>query len=474
MSAFPKGSRRSSALTIRGLARAYSEGTASPVEVTQSALKRIEKLNPVLNCFITILGESARKASQESERRHKQGSPIGPLDGVPVAIKDLIYIKGVRCTAGSRILRDNIAGYDSPVTRRLKEAGAILLGTTNLHEFAAGVTSENPHFGPVRNPWDPSRMAGGSSGGSAAAVASGIVPGAIGTDTGGSVRIPASLCGTLGLKPTYGRVSRLGVVPLAASLDAVGTLNVSAWDAAAMLQVIAGHEEGDLTTVDVPVPDYASEATVTNQAPKIGVPRRYFHDLVDPEIEARFSEFLRRLQDFGCTLKETELDGIDEAYANWFPIRRAEATAFHRTWLEKTPELYGADVRRLLELGNEVKAVDYVSAVNSRTSLMSRFESSMGEVEVVAVPTVAVPAPPIGKSSVSIGAREIDVYTALNRLTLPFNLVGFPALSFPAGLANGLPAGVQLVAKPFEEERLLRLAASYEERFGSPPLAPDL
>ena len=256
------GNRSDTPRTIRELAAAYRSRSVTPTEATSGYLERIKELNPLLNCFITVLADSALKSAAESEKRIKDGNPRGPLEGVPIAVKDLIYINGVKCTAGSTILANNVAGYDAAVIKKLKAAGAVLIGTTNLHEFAAGVTSINPHYGPVRNPWDLTRISGGSSGGSAAAVAAGMAPASIGTDTGGSVRIPAALCGLVGLKPTYGRVSRLGVVPLSSSLDTVGVLNSSAWDAGALIQTIAGHEKEDLTTAESEVPDFLAEMSL--------------------------------------------------------------------------------------------------------------------------------------------------------------------------------------------------------------------
>ncbi|MDA4121377.1 MAG: amidase family protein, partial [Thaumarchaeota archaeon] len=292
--------------SIKALGEAYDAGTLTPVKAAKSFLARIERVNPTLNCYITVLADSALEAAKQSEARFMEGSRLGPLDGVPVAVKDIIYIKGVKCTAGSKILAENVAGYDSPVVRRLKAAGAVIIGTTNLHEFAAGVTSDNPHYGPVRNPWDPRRIAGGSSGGSAAAVSANLASGALGTDTAGSVRIPAALCGVLGLKTTYGRVSRLGVIPLASSLDTVGTINNCAWDAAAMLQVIAGHDAEDMTTTDAEVPDYLGELQKPVGTPRVGVPRRYFHDLLDPGVVSAFEGFLDRLRQLGCRVENVE------------------------------------------------------------------------------------------------------------------------------------------------------------------------
>lgn len=435
---------------------------------------RIEDLSGSLNCFITVLADSSLEAAQQSESRFKSGSPVGPLDGIPVAVKDLIYINGVRCTAGSEILRNHIASYDAPVVRKLKAAGAVIVGTTNMHEFAAGVTSENPHYGAVRNPWDENRVAGGSSGGSAAAVASGLALGALGTDTGGSVRIPAALCGVVGLKPTYGRVSRLGVVPLASSLDTVGCMTKSVWDTAAMLAVMAGGESGDATTAGSDVPDYLRELDKQFEGAKVGVPKKYFHECLDSDVEASFEAFLSKLVEMGCEVRPAEIHGVDEACSSWLPIRRAEATAFHLKWLDAAPGLYGDDVRKLLELGKEVSAVDYVNALNARPAIMEKFASSMEGLDLMAVPTTSVPAPLIGQKRVAVSGRDLDVYSALNRLTLPFNLVGFPAICLPGETARGMPIGVQLVARPFDESRLLIVAHAFESKYGPfPSPAPN-
>ncbi|MBI3841379.1 MAG: Asp-tRNA(Asn)/Glu-tRNA(Gln) amidotransferase subunit GatA [Thaumarchaeota archaeon] len=459
--------------SIKELSAAYGDGSSSPVKVAEEALRQAGELNPRLNCFITILEDLARKWASESEERFRSGAPLGPLDGVPIAVKDLIYIEGVRCTAGSKILANHVAAYDAPVVRRLKEAGAVIVGTTNLHEFAAGVTSANPHYGPVRNPWGDQRIPGGSSGGSAAAVSAGIVPGALGTDTAGSVRIPAALCGTVGLKPTYGRVSRLGVVPLSPTFDTAGTLTSCAWDAAALLQTIAGHDKSDPTTVDAAVPDYLSELANPFTGARVGVPRMYFHDVIDQGVEDAFLRFIDVLKSLGCSVVDADLEGAEETYGRWLPVRLAEATAFHLKWLNATPESYGEDVRRSLELGKEVLAVDYVNGVNSRPKLMGRFSKSMDGLDLVAVPTTCIPAPRLQESSVKIGGKDVDVRSALIRLTIPFNVVGFPAVSVPAGLVEGMPVGVQLVARPFEESRAFAVAQAYDEKVGPYPRPPS-
>lgn len=457
--------------TIRGLASAYRAGAVLPVAATKEYLRRIKALGPELNCFITVLGDSALKAAEDSEKRVKAGTPLGPLDGVPIAVKDIIYIEGVRCTAGSRILADNIAGYDAPVVKQLKAAGAVIVGTTNLHEFAAGVTSVNPHYGAVKNPWDEARVAGGSSGGSAAAVASGLAAASIGTDTAGSVRIPAALCGIAGFKPTYGRVSRLGVIPLAPSLDTVGILSSTAWDTAAMLQAMTDHGEADMTVAAVEAQNYIDALSAPFTGARVGLVGGYFDDTIDPRIEENLAAFVQKLREIGCSAEKTDLGGV-EVYDKWLLIRRAEATAFHQRWLESSPELYGDDVRRLLELGRDVLAIDYVNAINARPAFIERFSDSMKRLDFLVVPTTCIPAPRIGESKVAVGGKETTVYSALNRLTLPFNYLGFPAVSVPSGMVDGLPIGVQIVGKLFDEAGILRLAHSYEEKFGPYPSPP--
>lgn len=451
--------------TIQEISRSVSAGSVSPVKLTERYLARIERLDGRINSYITVLRDESLRSAEALEAELSEGKVRSPLHGIPVAVKDLIYIKGVRCTAGSKILSNHIAGYDSPVARRLKQAGAVIIGTTNMHEFACGATSVNPHFGPVRNPWNTERISGGSSGGSAAAVAADLAVASIGTDTSGSVRIPASLCGVIGLKPTYGLISRVGVIPLAASFDTVGTLTWSAWDAAAMLKVLAGHEQNDMTTADVEIPDYVGEISGARSF-KVGVPSHYFMDVLDAGVEESFNKFTDRLVSLGFEVSQVEYKDIDRAVESWAAIRRAEATAFHERWLQEMPDQYGEDVRRSLEIGMQIPATKYINAQNSRPALRESFLDSMRDVDVVATPTTSINAPLIGQSSVAVKSSDVDVYSALVRLTLPFNVVGFPALSMPIGLSDGLPVGAQLVARPFDELSLLQLVQRYEDRFG--------
>jgi aspartyl-tRNA(Asn)/glutamyl-tRNA(Gln) amidotransferase subunit A len=458
-------------ISIRELSGKFEDLSVSPIEFTSETLTRIEGKQKELNCFITILNDAAIAQAEASERRYAKRQSLGPLDGVPIAIKDLFYIEGVRCTAGSKILSRNVATYDSPAVSRLKKAGAVLIGTANMHEFASGITGENPHYGSVRNPWDLTRISGGSSSGSAAAVAARLSVSALGTDTAGSVRTPASLCGIVGLKPTYGRISRLGVIPLASSFDTVGILSSSVWDSAALLMILSGHDPEDLTTVAAPTVDYVSDLSASFEGLKVGVPRKCFGENVDPLVLKVFEQFLDRLMSIGCTTVDLELGGLDSVRDCWRTIRLSEATAFHSRWIETSPQLYGDDVLLLLKEGMKFTAVEYVNAQNMRPGLMQAFAHSMENVDVMATPTTSIAAPKVGQAMARVGDREMEVRTALTQNTLPFNVVGFPAISIPAGLCNGLPIGVQLISGPFEESKLLRLAFAMEEkyRFPEPP-----
>lgn len=466
------GDSRKKVKSIRELAPRIRKGELSPVSLLRETLLRIERLNPRVNAYITVLEESALREAESAEKALREGEYLGPLHGVPIAIKDLIHIDGVRLTAGSKILATNTATYDAAVIQRLRSAGAVIVGTTNLHEFASGVTSVNPFFGPVRNPWDLKRISGGSSGGSAAAVAADLAVGAIGTDTSGSVRIPAALCGVVGLKPTYGRVSRVGVIPLAPSFDTVGTLTASSWDAAALLRVISGKSDQDETAVDVEVPDYVSEIERPLSKGRVGVARGFFLDVISPEVFKLFNLFIERLVRVGMTTVDVEMREIGKVYDAWAAIRRGEAAAFHEKWFASRKRDYGEDVRRSIEKGMEVTAVQYINAQNRRSELRASLLDAMAQVDFLVVPTTPVPAPRIGEDTVEVAGKKYDVYSLLSRLTLPFNVTGFPAVSIPLGLAHGLPVGAQIVGRPFEEGSILRLALTYEKNFAFPSPPP--
>jgi aspartyl-tRNA(Asn)/glutamyl-tRNA(Gln) amidotransferase subunit A len=469
-------------LTIKYLSKLIASREISCLEVADAIIERIEKLNPKLNAFITILDESARREAIHADSLIKQGKYLGPLHGIPISLKDLIYIKGVRSTSGSKILADFVPDYDSTVARKLRTAGAVIVGTNNLHEFASGITGINPHYGSSKNPWDSTRMSGGSSGGSAVAVSSGMSVASIGTDTSGSIRVPSSLCGIFGLKPTYGRVSKRGVMPLAPSIDHVGPLARSAWDIAALLQVIAGYDKLDTSSMKPPVPDYLKEISSseaeesnsnnnnndgTHEKFRIGIPKQFFFDMIEPKVMEIFRVFVDRLHGCGITTSNFDLDGTDKIFETWRPIRLAEAAAIHNEWMVSRPQDYGEDVIRMMEKGLEITAVKYINALHKwRQVIKDAFLKGMSEYDALLVPTTIIPAPFLNQNEVNIKGKTTEVYLSLSRLTTVFNITELPALNIPAGLVGSkLPVGVQLVGRPFDEARILKIAYAYEQHY---------
>jgi aspartyl-tRNA(Asn)/glutamyl-tRNA(Gln) amidotransferase subunit A len=436
----------------------------------------------MLNAFITVLDESARREAKHADSLIKQGKYLGPLHGIPISFKDLIYIKGVRSTSGSKILADFVPDYDSTVTRKLRRAGAIIVGTNNLHEFASGITGINPHYGPSKNPWDIARMSGGSSGGSAVAVSSGMSLASIGTDTSGSIRVPSSLCGIFGLKPTYGRVSKYGVMPLAPSIDHVGPMARSAWDIGALLQVIGGYDKMDPSSAKVPVPDYLKEISSSNRRRnsnndsnkkfKVGIPKQFFFDIIEPKVMEIFREFVDKLHGCGITtVSNVDVDGTDKIFDTWRSIRLAESAATHDEWMASSSRQdYGEDVIRMLEKGQEITAVDYLNALHKwRQEIKDAFLKAMSGYDALLVPTTIIPAPFLDQKEVNIEGKSIEVYLSLSKLTTVFDTTGLPALNIPAGLVDSkLPVGVQLVGRPFDELRILKIAYTYEQQYKLP------
>lgn len=472
---FESESKKDRLGTIEEISEQIGSGAISPSVLTNELLKRIFDLNPRQNLFITITDQKARSSAKASDDRMRSSRRIGKLDGVPLAIKDNFFIRGVRCTAGSKILSDFFPEYSAPVVERLEQAGSVILGTTNLHEFASGVTTENPHYGIARNPWDPGRITGGSSGGSAASVAAGLACAALGTDTAGSVRIPASLCGVVGLKPTYGLVSTRGTIPLSSSLDHVGVLARTCADAAIVLESIAGYDEQDPGSINAPTKHgYCEEALgARDRIHKIGIPRKYFLDFLDDGVRKAFEIVITRLRSLKFELSEVEIPDAERSEEIWAPIRFSEATAYHESWLRTRPGDYGEDVRLKLERGKEFSAVQYISAKKRASQFRANMIKALERFDAFITPTTPIPAPRIGQTRVSTGSVEKDVYSILVRLTLPFNVTGLPAVSVPMGLSgDGLPFGMQLVGRPFEEGTILGIGSAYERNFGEVGIAP--
>ncbi|HEU5287287.1 MAG TPA: amidase [Candidatus Limnocylindria bacterium] len=429
---------------------------ASSVELTRACIERIDRLDSDLVAFITRTADAALADAAAADTDLARGVDHGPLHGMPVALKDLFDVTGVRTTGGSRILADNVPQRSSAVAERLRAAGAVSLGKTNLHEWAFGVTNQNPHFGAAKNPWDPSRIPGGSSGGTAIAVATGMCLMSPGSDTGGSIRIPASLCGVAGLKPTYGRVSLRGVVALSWTLDHAGPLARSVRDLASTLQVLAGYDAEDPGSADTPVDDYLADIESGARGLRVLVPTDHFFTDCDAEVEAAVREAVELLRREGATIVERTPPDL-ALLAAQRPIISVDAATYHREHLRDRSGDIGADVLERLRYGTTVDALDYARARRDRETIRRSWTRMLREVDVIATPTTRIAAPPReGQDAVAAAAR-------LTANTSPFNLTGLPALSIPCGFTRaGLPIGLQLAAAPWREAVLLRAARAYE------------
>jgi aspartyl-tRNA(Asn)/glutamyl-tRNA(Gln) amidotransferase subunit A len=463
--------------SIAHTAQLFRKRKVSPVELTKLLLARIEQWNTQLNAYVTLTAELALEQAKKAERElfasrgSKSRRDRGPLHGIPISLKDNIYTAGIRTTAGSKILRDFIPFQDAPVVTRLLQAGAVLLGKTNMHEFAYGVTTNNPHYGAVHNPWDLARIAGGSSGGSAAAVAAGLCYGSIGTDTGGSVRIPAALCGCVGVKPGVGRVSLEGVIPLSPRLDCVGPIARTMHDAVLLLDPIFLRTKGE-----APLSSVVRSRSRPRKF-KLGLPREFFFNVVAEEVRHVFDlaiEFFRRI---GCGIREVSIPLLDETEAAGNQIAWAEATHYHQQsgcFPARIAE-YGDDVRSRLEMGAKVLATDYLKALETRDKFIQQLHLAMADasVDALAVPTTPITAPLIGEETTLIDGEPHQNRALLLRLNRPANLAGVPAISIPCGCTlAGFPVGLQLIGGVTEEHLLLEIALSYEREH--PPRHPLL
>jgi aspartyl-tRNA(Asn)/glutamyl-tRNA(Gln) amidotransferase subunit A len=445
------------------LSRRIRTRELSPVALLDVILDRIERCR-VLNAFITVTTEVARAQAREAEREIAAGRYRGPLHGIPISLKDLIDTKGIRTTCGSRILSDRVPAEDAAVAARLHAAGAVLIGKTNLHEFAFGITTNNPHFGPCRNPWRLDRIPGGSSGGSGAAVAAGCGPVSIGTDTGGSIRIPAALCGVVGLKPTYGRVSRRGVSPLSWTLDHVGPLTRTVEDAALVLQAIAGPDPNDPSTLGQDTPDFVAGLRTSLAGIRIGVPSDEFHSEMAPDVRAQFRAALEVLDGIGLELEDVEFPRASEARTAAATVLFAEAASVHERWLPDRAAEYGAETLALLRQGAFLTATQYLRAQRVRALIASEVGTLMERVTALALPTIPIVAPAIGQSTVTLGDRPTDARGVITRFVRIINFVGLPAISVPCGFGtDGLPVGLQIVGRPNDEPTVLAIAHAYEQ-----------
>ncbi|MFO0887627.1 MAG: amidase [Isosphaeraceae bacterium] len=450
--------------TAGEVARKVARGELSAAEVVGSALDRIRALQPRLNAIITVADESARKRAESIDRLVKMGlSERMPLLGVPLVIKDSFHVKGIRTTAGSKILADFVPNEDATVVSKLTKAGAIVVGKASLHEFAYGFTNRNPHYGDCKNPWDPERIPGGSSGGNAAALATGMALGAIGGDTGGSIRLPAGLCGVVGLKVTYGRVSRAGGIPLSWSLDTVGPMTRTVADAALLLHAIAGHDPADPSTRQGPVPDYTAGLGGDLKGIRIGIPHDRFLAAVDPEVGAAMQAAMGILKDKGARLVDVRFPALDPAIGAHRAILFSEAATAHETMIRTQANDLSDDVRPLLQSGLFFTAAQYLAARQSRLRTIAEYREIWADFDVLLTPTSPIPAPKIGETSAKLGGQDVPMVRAFLDLTCPFNLTGQPGLSVPCGFTKaGLPIGMQLVGRPWDEATLLKVGSAYE------------
>jgi aspartyl-tRNA(Asn)/glutamyl-tRNA(Gln) amidotransferase subunit A len=476
--------------SVTELSAALAGGRASAVELADAALDAAARARS-LGAFVHLAPERARADAAASDARRARGEARGPLDGVPVALKDLLVDEGEPCTCASRILEGFVAPYAGTAAARLRAAGAVVIGRTNMDEFAMGSSNEHSVYGPARNPWDPARTPGGSSGGSAAAVAAGIVPLALGSDTGGSIRQPASLCGVVGLKPTYGRVSRYGLVAFASSLDQIGPLARTAADCALALEAIAGHDPRDSTSLPEPAPRLAEALTGDVAGLVIGLPREFFGDGLAPAVRERVEAAVAELERAGAKTREVSLPHAPWAIATYYLIataeassnlarydgvrfgRRAEAGTLGEMYRRSRSEGFGAEVKRRILLGTYVLSAGYYDAyyrkaMQVRTLLRRDFEQAFAGCDLIAGPTTPELAFRLGeKTGDPLRMYLSDIYT------VSANLAGIPALSVPCGFADGLPVGLQLLGRPLDEATLLRAADAYQRRSDWHARTPD-
>jgi aspartyl-tRNA(Asn)/glutamyl-tRNA(Gln) amidotransferase subunit A len=459
-------------MTIREAGEALRSHRLSSLELTNAAIARIERSAARLNAFITVTAERAREQAWQADGELEAGRDRGPLHGIPIAVKDLFLTRGVRTTAGSKVYENFIPDRDAAVVEKLEAAGAVMLGKLNMHELAYGITSANPHFGAVRNPWDVAHSPGGSSGGSGAAVAAGLAYAAMGTDTGGSIRIPASFCGTVGLKPTYGRVSRYGVLPLGYSLDHVGPLTRSARDAAIVLNAIAGHDRRDETSSRRPVVDYVPDDGCSIRGMRVGLPENFYFERLDGDVESSVRGAVARAESLGAVVKSVRVPDVPALNVVARVILLAEASAMMESSKEPR-QSFGTDVLALLDQGRLVPATDYVNAQRLRRKIRGEFEKLWADVDCLFLPATPITAPEIGARTVRLGGSDEDVRLAATRLVRGINALGYPALSMPCGLsATGLPIGLQIVGPAFGEALILRIGAALEDGGVGIPPAP--
>jgi aspartyl-tRNA(Asn)/glutamyl-tRNA(Gln) amidotransferase subunit A len=462
-------------LTIEQAARLLRSRTISSLELTQATLDRIQALEGRLHAFITVTSDLAVAQARRAEREIARGDYRGPLHGIPVTLKDLYWTQGIRTTAGSKILADFVPDRDATATARLAAAGAVLVGKANMHEFAIGATTENPFYGTCHNPWNLEYIPGGSSGGSAAAVAAGLGLASLGSCTGGSIRIPAAFCGIVGLKPTYGLVPRTGIVPNSSSLDHGGPMTRTAADAAAVLEAIAGADGTDPSAVAARLTGMRSIRRRSLEGLRVGVPRNYYFDVVDPEVDALVRAAIAELRKLGATVTSVTVPDVELSLDACVVVAWSECANQHRRWLLSRPHDYGADTLDYLTGALLYRATDYVQAQRVRARIRHSVREVLRGVDVIASPTGVIPASPIGQTEFEIDERSVPVLSVMARITCIANLTGEPAVSVPCGFTKaGLPVGLQIHGRALEDVTVLRVAHAYERATGWTSRTPPL
>lgn len=440
---------------------AISQGKVSPVDLVQATLDRIARVDPKLTSYITVTAEQALEDARHVEqnlRDRTKGAGTDLLAGAPISVKDLYETAGVRTTAGLKFFAKNIPMADAEAVRRVRQAGAVVLGKTNMHEIALGLTTVNPHYGACHNPWDLSRVAGGSSGGSAAALAARFCAGSLGSDTGGSIRVPAALCGIVGLKPTHGRVSLRGVIPLSWNLDHAGPMARQVCDVALLLQVLAGYDPDDPYSVDVPVDDYLSGIEAGVKGMRLALAGGEYFEQTHPAVQAAVEGATRDLVSLGAVVEVVEVPGLFSAALANGMMTAADAAAFHHERLLERPDDFGADVLRRLRGGEDIPQYDYILARRTQTLMRRQLTLFFERFDGLLLPTTPVTAPPIE------GPDAVELARLLTRYTAPFNLTGLPALSLPCGFDDGgLPIGLQVVGPAWGEKKVLQIGHAYEQ-----------
>jgi aspartyl-tRNA(Asn)/glutamyl-tRNA(Gln) amidotransferase subunit A len=462
-------------LTLTEAARRLEAGELSSAELVDVCLLRIAACNDVLAAYITVFADEAREVAVAADAMRRAGHRLGPLHGIPIALKDNLAVAGTRTTAGSKVLSDWFPDEDATVAARLKGAGAILIGKTNMHEFAWGGTTANPHYGFGRNPWDPERFPAGSSGGSGAAVAARTCYGAIGTDTGGSIRLPSAVNGIVGIRPTIGRVSNHNVIPLAWSMDTVGPMTRTVQDCAVMFGAIAGHDPRDPGSATEPVSDYVADLDRGVRGLRIGVIPGYFFTHLQPAVERAVRGAVATFESLGASVVEVEIADIEGNISAQLTVESCEPSTYHQRWLRERPEDYGEDVRLLLEMGELHTAVHYLQAQRYRALLRAQFMDAFKDVDCFVCPTLPFTATKVGEATVVIedGVEE-DMLSAIMQYTGVPSLTGLPSLAVPCGFDDdGLPVGMQIIGRPFAEAELLRAGHAFQGATDFHRRAPD-